>query len=136
MYKKTIRYQDYNGVEREEDFYFNLSKAEAIEMELSHADGFKGYIERIVASDNREALLKEFKELILLSYGEKSPDGKRFVKSKELSEAFAQTEAYVNLYVELVSDSDAAAAFVNGIWSASAAKEIAEKMRGQGEVVG
>lgn len=115
MLKKTITYQDYNGNEITEDFYFNLSKAEVTEMELSRTGGLSNYIERIVAAKDVPAIINEFKYLILKSYGVKSEDGKRFIKSEELSQAFAQTEAYTELFVELVSDAEAAANFVNGI---------------------
>lgn len=115
MLKKTITYQDYNGNEITEDFYFNLSKAEVTEMELSRTGGLSKYIERIVAAKDVPAIINEFKYLVLKSYGVKSEDGKRFIKSEELSQAFAQTEAYTELFVELVSDAEAAAKFVNGI---------------------
>ena len=115
MLKKTITYTDYNGVERKEDFYFNLTKAEIMEMEMSTTGGLAGMIERVVASQDAPAIIKIFKELVLKAYGEKSPDGKRFVKSEELSTAFSQTEAYSILFMELATDSDAAAKFVNGI---------------------
>lgn len=115
MLKKTITYQDYNGNEITEDFYFNLSKAEVTEMELSRTGGLSKYIERIVAAKDVSAIINEFKYLVLKSYGVKSEDGKRFIKSEELSQAFAQTEAYTELFVELVSDAEAAAKFVNGI---------------------
>ena len=115
MLKKTITYNDYNGVERTEDFYFNLSKAEVMEMEMSTAGGLAERIQRIVSTQDAPAIMKIFKDLILKAYGEKSPDGKRFVKSKELSDGFAQTEAYSQLFMELATDADAAAAFINGI---------------------
>lgn len=118
MYKKTIKYTDYNGVEREEDFYFNLTQAEVAEMELSTTGGLNEYIQKIVKADNRPELVRLFKELILKAYGEKSDDGKRFIKRRNgyyLSEDFEQTEAYSILFMELASDTDAATAFVNGI---------------------
>ena len=115
MLKKTITYTDYNGTERTEDFYFNLSKAELMEMEMSTEGGLTETIQKIVAAQNAPAIIKIFKELILKAYGEKSPDGKRFIKSDELSTAFSQTEAYSQLFMELATDADAAAKFVNGI---------------------
>ena len=115
MLKKTITYTDYNGVERKEDFYFNLSKAEVMEMEMSTSGGLAQMINKIIETQDSPAIIKIFKDLILKAYGEKSPDGKRFIKSHELSEAFAQTEAYSNLFMELATDADAAAKFVNGI---------------------
>lgn len=115
MIKKTIKYNDYNGNERVEDFYFNLSRAEAMEMELGTAGGLTEMVRRIVAAQDTPSIVKVFKEMIMASYGEKSPDGKRFIKSDELATAFAQTEAYSKLFMELATDSNAAAAFVNGI---------------------
>lgn len=128
MLKKTITYTDYNGVERTEDFYFNLTKAEILEMELSTEGGLQRMIEKIVAAQDMPALSKYFKQIILMSYGEKSPDGKRFVKNDELREEFSQTEAYSQLYVDLATNDQIAADFVNGIIpddvSAAAAEEL------------
>lgn len=115
MLKKTITYTDYNGNERTEDFYFNLTKAEIMEMEMSTTGGLAEMIKRIVAAQDAPAIIKVFKELILKAYGEKSPDGKKFIKSEELSNSFAQTEAYSQLFMELATNADAAADFVNGI---------------------
>ena len=115
MLKKTIKYTDYDGNEREEDFYFNLSKAEVTEMELSKEGGMSEYIKKISATQNGPELIKLFKEIIIKSYGEKSLDGKRFIKNKELTEAFIQTEAYSELFIELASNADEAAKFINGI---------------------
>lgn len=115
MIKKTIKYTDYNGVEREEDFYFNLSKAEVTEMELSKEGGLGEYITRVVAAKDSQAIMSTFKELILKAYGVKSDDGKRFIKSNEISTAFSQTEAYSELFMELATNTESASAFVNGI---------------------
>ena len=115
MLKKTITYTDYNGSERTEDFYFNLSKAEVMEMEMSTSGGLSGMIQRIVAEQDAPAIIKIFKDLILKAYGVKSPDGKRFIKSEELATEFSQTEAYSILFMELSTDADAASEFVTGI---------------------
>jgi len=115
MLKKTITYTDYNGTERTEDFFFNLTKAEIVQMELSVNGGLDVLLEKIVKTQDSPKLIEIFKDLILKSYGEKSDDGRRFVKSEELSQAFSHTEAYSELYMELAFDSDAAVAFVNGI---------------------
>jgi hypothetical protein len=122
MLKKTITYNDYNGTERTEDFYFNLSKAEIMEMEMGTAGGLAEMIQRIVAAQDAPAIIKLFKDLVLKAYGEKSADGKRFIKSEELAIAFSQTEAYSILFMELATDADAAAKFVNGIVPADVAK--------------
>lgn len=118
MLKKAITYIDYNGVERTETFYFNLTKAEVMEMEMSTSGGLTEMIEKIVAAKDAPSIIKVFKDLILKAYGEKSLDGKRFIKSDELSTAFSQTEAYSQLFMELSMNDKAAAEFVNGIMPA------------------
>lgn len=115
MLKKTVTYTDYNGLERTEDYYFNLTKAELMEMEMSTEGGLAEMIRRIVDAKDAKAIIKIFKDLVLRAYGEKSADGKRFIKSEELRTAFEQTEAYSIIFMELATDSDAASKFVNGI---------------------
>lgn len=124
MLKKTITYVDYNGSERTEDFYFNLNKAEVMEMEMSTTGGLTEMINRIVAAQDAPAIIAIFKKLILKAYGEKSPDGKRFIKSEGLAEAFSQTEAYSQLFMELATNADKAAEFVNGIVPPAEKKEV------------
>ena len=128
MIKKTITYTDYSGNERTEDFYFNLSKAEVMEMEMSTTGGLAEMIQKIVAAQDSPAIIKIFKDLVLKAYGEKSPDGKRFIKSEELSTSFSQTEAYSQLFMELATDADAAAKFVNGILPADMANQKTSPM--------
>ncbi|MFI3115560.1 MAG: hypothetical protein R3Y12_05420 [Clostridia bacterium] len=115
MVKKTITYTDYNGAQRTEDFYFNLTKAEVTEMELSVDGGMSETLNRIIQANNVPALIKEFKDIVLKAYGEKSQDGKRFIKDDETTKAFKETEAYSQLFMELVTNSDEASKFVNGI---------------------
>lgn len=131
MLKKTMTYTDYNGETRKEDFYFNMTRAEVTELELSIEGGLSDMIKRVTEAKDVPTIMKIFKDLVLKAYGQKSPDGKRFIKSKELSEEFAQTEAYSDLFMELATDSAAAAAFVNGIMpqdiqAKSAALEIVD----------
>lgn len=125
MLKKTITYTDYNNVERTEDFYFNLTKAEVMEMEMSTSGGLAEMITRIVAAQDVPSIIKVFKDLVLKAYGVKSADGRRFMKSSELSDEFAQTEAYSVLFMELATDDKAAAAFINGIVPADVADKAA-----------
>lgn len=125
MYKKTMKYEDYNGVEREENFYFNLSKAELLEMEMATTGGMVEMIQKIIQAKDTPSLIKIFKDMVLKSYGEKSLDGKRFIKSKEISEAFSQTEAYSQLFMELATNADAAIEFVNGIIPSDVSKQAA-----------
>lgn len=115
MIKKTITYTDYNGMTRTEDFYFHLSEAEIAEMELTINGGFSEMIQKIVAANDTPSIIKTFKDIILKAYGEKSADGRRFVKSEELRTAFSQTEAYSQLFMELATDEEAASAFVKGV---------------------
>lgn len=115
MLKQTRTYVDYNGVSRTEDFYFNLTRAELTEMELSVDGGLVEMINRISAVKDGKQIIALFKDIVLRSYGEKSPDGRRFIKNQELRDAFAQTEAYSDLFMELATDAEKAAAFVNGI---------------------
>lgn len=118
MLKKTITYTDYNGTERTEDFYFNLTKPEVLEMEVSAKGGMAEMLQNIVSAQDARTMLKIFKDIILTAYGEKAPDGRGFIKVKDghkLSEDFAQTEAYSTLFMELVEDADKAAEFINGI---------------------
>lgn len=115
MLAKQITYTDYNGTERTETFYFNLTEAEAVEMELSAVGGLSDTIQKIIDAKDVPSLIKIFKELILKAYGVKSPDGRRFIKNDEVREDFAQTEAYSKLFMELAFDADKAAEFVNGI---------------------
>ena len=115
MVKKTIKYTDYNGTEREEDYYFNLSKVELLEMEMSAEGGLENKIKKIVESDDKAEIVKYFKEIIKKSFGKKSEDGKRFIKNPKDFEEFEQTEAYVNLFMELATNADAGANFINGI---------------------
>ena len=127
MLKKTIEYVDYNNITRKEDYYFNLSKAEITEMEMSTAGGLSELIQTLIAEQDMPSIIKIFKDLILKAYGKKSPDGKRFEKSEVLSTAFSQTEAYSVLFMELATDADAAAAFINGIIPSDIDKEELKK---------
>lgn len=123
MLKKTIAYTDYNGNERKEDFYFNLNKAEIAEMELEVKGGMSAMLQEITAAQDTPSLIKVFKNLILKSYGKKSPDGVRFIKSQELRDEFEQSEAYSELFMELATNADAASEFINGIIPQSVAAE-------------
>lgn len=128
MLKKTINYTDYNGIERTEDFYFNLSKAELAEMELSVDGGYAEMAQRIADTKNGPELVKLFKDLILKAYGEKSLDGRRFMKVDEkgnpLYIGFSQTEAYSQLFMELANDADAASKFFIGVIPADLGEQV------------
>lgn len=115
MYKKTIECTDFDGNKIKDDYYFNFTKAEILEFDNSELGGMEKYIERIQKEKDNTKLFRLFKDLILKAYGEKSPDGRRFIKSDEKAIEFSQTEAYSELVMELVSDADAAAEFVNSV---------------------
>ena len=127
MLKKTITFVDYNGVERTEDHYFNLTRAELLELETGTTGGLGEMINKIVQAKDVPTIMRTFKTIILKAYGKKSDDGRRFIKSEELATEFTQTEAFSQLYMELINDSDKAAKFINQI----VPKEIAEKMNEQ-----
>lgn len=115
MLKKTITYRDYNDVERTEDHYFNISKAELVMMENSVIGGMKQRLEKIIQSQDNVAIMEVFKDIIHRSYGVKSDDGKRFIKSEQIVSDFEQTEAYSELIIELLENPDAAPNFINSI---------------------
>lgn len=115
MFKREIKYKDFDGVDAVAVEYFNLSKTELIEMEVEQKDGLDVAIRRIVASDDKKALIAEFKRIILAAYGQKSDDGKRFIKNDEIREGFMQTAAFDALFIELATDDKAAADFIKGI---------------------
>ena len=123
MIKKTITYTDYNGVSRTEDFWFNLTTAELMKMELGTRGGFSEMITRIVQANDVPTMMKVFDDFIRKSYGQKSPDGKRFIKSEAITEEFCQTEAYSNLFIEFITDTDKAIEFMNGIVPAEISKK-------------
>ena len=123
MLKKTITYADYDGNERTEDFYFNLSKAEITEMELSMEGGMRAYIQKIIAAKSQLALVKLFKDVVLKSYGKKSADGRLFMKNDAIRAEFEAHPAYSEIYMELVTDQAKASAFVNGIMPADMANQ-------------
>lgn len=125
MISKTITYNDYNGVERTETFYFHMTKAEIMKLEMSTHGGYAEMIERIVNAKDAPAIMATFEELIHKSYGVKTPDGRGFVKRKEDLEAFIQTEAYSELFMELLTNTDYAIKFFNGVIPADVAQQAA-----------
>ena len=115
MLKRTIKYTDLNGDEQEDIFYFNLSKPEVIELQVGVEGGFGQMLQNIVESKNNKEIVARFKQIIQMAYGEKSEDGKRFIKSEELSKKFSETPAYEVLYMQLLQDENFAAEFMNGL---------------------
>lgn len=132
MRKETITYTDYNNVTRTEDFFFNLNEAELTALQYGVDGGMKEMLERIVKSNDNKQIMACFHDLIAKSYGEKSPDGRRFVKSKELSEAFMQTEAYNELMLRFMTDANYSAEFINDVL-ADVTKRTEERNAKKGE---
>lgn len=127
MYKKTIEFEDFNGNKRKEQFYFNLSKAELMEMELSTQAGVEEKLKMLIATKDNEKIVQTYKDLILRSYGIKSEDGTRFIKSQELRDSFEQSAAYSEFFMELLSDQEEQARFINAVVSGSNVPNIDEK---------
>ncbi len=123
MFKDKRTYVDFNGTERTEEFYFNLTKAELIELEISHPGGLVAYLDNIVKSQNVADIVMTFKEIMAKSYGVKSDDGRQFIKSDGNFKAYTETEAYSDFFMELSQNADKAAAFVKGIIPSSLSED-------------
>ena len=130
MLKKTITCENFNGVETTEDYYFNLTESEIIEMQIGTAGGLDQQLSQIVAGLDMPSMIKFFKDFVLKAYGVKSPDGKRFIKNDEIREAFSQTNAYNKLFMKLAFDDKAAAEFINGVIPKDVANKMAEVNKG------
>lgn len=128
MLKKTMVYNDFNGVERKETFFFNLTKQEVAEMELSIDGGLMEKIKRIIDAKDGKEIVGLFKEIILSAYGEKSDDGRHFIKSEEIRNNFASTQAFSDLYMELFMEPKAAAAFIEAVIPPVDEKEVTDKV--------
>jgi hypothetical protein len=122
--KKTITYKDLDGNDVTEDFYFNLSTAEIAEMELSKAGGLAAYLKNIIDGAQQDEIIRTFKMIISATVGRRSEDGKRFIKSQEISDEFMQTEAYSVLFMELLTNAEAAAQFITAV----VPKDISDKL--------
>jgi hypothetical protein len=133
--KKTITYKDFNDEEVSEDLFFHLSKAELVEMEVSHDGGLSAFLQKIVDSQNGKEIVTEFKNIVLSAYGKRSSDGKRFVKNATIREEFESSEAYSTLFMELVTNTDSAIEFVNGIVPQDMTQEAAKVTGADLEVV-
>lgn len=129
MLVRKIKYQDYNGVEREDDFYFNLNKAEIVKWLTTNGNyTLDAVLEKMIKTENARDLVNEFDTLIMMAYGEKSLDGKRFIKSQEVKDAFRESEAYSALFMELISDASKASEFFNKIIPSDLAEEVTKIM--------
>lgn len=124
MYELPIKYTDYNGIDREEIFMFNMTEAEIQEMNLSVNGGMAALMVQIANTRDTATLVKIFKDMILKAYGQKSTDGKRFIKTPELRDAFEQCPAYSELFMQLSTDNVAAAKFLKSILPKKIQNEI------------
>jgi transcriptional regulator NrdR family protein len=115
MFKRDVTYEDFDGEQVTETFYFNLSKRELIELEVEYKEGLQDALQRIIKANDNKTLISEFQKIVLLAYGIKSDDGRRFIKTATVKEEFSQTAAYDSLFMELATDAEAASAFINGI---------------------
>lgn len=123
MIKKTITYVDYDGNKRTEEFHFNLSRAEIIRLNLSEDGGLEAYVKELVKTSNMRDAYALIEKIVKASYGEKSENGRRFIKSDKATEEFVQSEAYSELIMELLQDPKEAAYFVNHLVSNFETKE-------------
>lgn len=122
MLKKTISYEDFDGNQRTEDHYFNLTEAEIAEMELSMNGGLSQLLTKILQENDQKQIIEYFKKIVLMAYGEKSLDGRKFVKNQKIRDEFASTAAYSEIFMELATDADAASAFVKGVMPKNAGR--------------
>ena len=128
MMKKTITYTDYNGIEKTEDFYFNLDMAELTELELSVGGGLSGHLQKITAANDVAEVIQVFKKILLMSYGQKEADGS-FSKSEELTKKFTQKAAYSKIFMDLATNPESGADFVMGLFPKDVMDQIGiEKM--------
>lgn len=126
MLKKSITYTDLNGQETTEDHFFHLSQAELVEMEMSEEGGLSESLKKIIEAEDGKQIIGQFKEILLGAYGKRSEDGKRFIKNQQIREEFESSEAYSALFMELVTNTDAAIEFTNGIVPAKVVQQATE----------
>lgn len=127
MYKITETYVDYDGNERTEDFFFHVTKTEIMEMDFLEEGGLQKTVEKIMSTQDRKGLLELFKSIVIMAYGEKSADGRRFIKNQEVKDNFTQTEAYSNIFIRLATDSKLATEFINNIVPKDLQEEAAKQ---------
>ena len=131
MLKKTVKYTDFNGEPREEDLYFHLKKVDIIRLELAHEGGLKASMERIIKAENGKVIMEEMEGFIKASYGVKSPDGKRHIKSEEIWLEFSQSNAYDVFFMELVMDAELSANFITSVMPPDLMEEAVELAKQQ-----
>jgi hypothetical protein len=128
MLKKTVTFEDLDGNEVTEDFYFHLSKADIIEMEASEQGGMAQHLAAMIATNDNGQILSAVKLILERTVGRRSEDGRRFERSKEITEAFMQSDAYSVVFMDLVTDAAKAAEFFKGVIPAQAAAKLEASM--------
>lgn len=131
MLKKTYTYKDYNDIERTETFYFHFTEAEILDMEMSAEGGFAERVQRIIDAKDQAALMKLIKKFVIDAYGVKSDDGRRFIKNEEVKTAFLECPAFSDIFMDMVTNDELAAEFVNGVIPDTMKKRFAELAAGK-----
>jgi hypothetical protein len=134
MLKKEITYEDFNGDTVTETFYFNIGKTELMELEVERKEGMEAWLKTIADADDRKTMLAEFKRIILLAYGQKSPDGKRFIKTPELREEFSQTAAFEALFMSMITDEGVASSFIIGALPRDLGREAEKRVEDENKL--
>lgn len=114
MIKKTVTYTDFNDMERTDELHFHMTQPELIKLSVSKEGGFERYLNKIIQTNNMKEIVDTLDEVIRLSYGEKTADG-RFEKSPEILNKFVSSEAYNIVFMEIAQNSETAAEFINGV---------------------
>lgn len=135
MLKRTETFTDFDGTVRTEDFYFNLTKAELTEMQMSEVGGLEKRLKGIIMAQDGVRIMAFFKDILLKSYGVKSADGRRFIKNDEVREEFEQTEAYSQIFMDLVTDADKMADFIKAVIPSDLSEQVDEEMKKQGNIL-
>lgn len=134
MLKKRITYTNFEDEEVTETFYFNLTKADLMEMEVSKRGGLNGYIERIQETNDAGLVFEELKSLMSRSVGRLAPDGRGFSRSQQIRDEFMNSEAFSNFILEMLTDPQLAAEFIQGLIPKNIESEvdrIVKKLGGQ-----
>lgn len=128
MLKKTLSYTNLDGEKITEDFYFNMTKAELIKLNLKEGEGFQEYLNRIIESGDGAAIIENFEKIVRLSYGVRTADGK-FKKDPDDFDAFMATEAYSDFFLELVTDAKASSEFIKAVMPDNLVEEVEQAQK-------
>lgn len=111
MFKHSVEYVDFNGSDRKEDLYFHLSLPEVTRLEAEIGMGLEDYIKGLTTNQELNTLLAFLERMLLSSYGQKTSDGKSFIKSQVIREAFEYSQAYAEIFEQVLSNPDLARKF-------------------------